>query len=135
MAPGEIKPGNQALCCLVSPLNGGDAGSGCAEVALRAAAPLRGGIAESRPNVAFGFETIERGINRSDGHIPSGPRFQFAADGDTIGLLLETQKRSQNNEFETSEAVVLLHYIYNVHQIAELCNFHCTQFGGASSIC
>lgn len=115
MAPGEIKPGNQALCCLVSPLNGGDAGPGCAEVALRAAAPLRGGIAEPGPNAAFSFETIERGIDGPDGHITSGPRFQFPADGDTIGLLPETQKRCQNYEFETSEAVVLLHYLYNVH--------------------
>jgi hypothetical protein len=120
MAPGEIKPGNETLCCLVSPPNGGHAGPGCAKVALRATTSFRGRIAESGPNVPFGFETIERGINGPNGHIASGPRFQFPADGDTIRLLRETQKRCQNYEFETAEAVVLLHYIYNVHQIGDL---------------
>jgi hypothetical protein len=120
MAPDEIKPRNHALCRLVSPLNGGDARPGGTEVALRAAAPLRSGIAVTGPNVAFGFETIERGIDGPDGHVPSGPRFQFPADGDTIGLLFEAQKRRQNYEFEPAEAVVLLHYIYNVHQIGDL---------------
>ena len=120
MASDEIKPGNQAPGCLVSPLNRGDAGLGCTEVALRAAASFRSGIAEPGPNVAFSFETIERRINCPDRHISSGPRFQFPADGDTICLLFEAQKRCHNYEFETSEAVFLLHYLYTVHQIEDL---------------
>ena len=86
-------------------MNGGDSFGGDTEEALGTTAAFGGGIAEMRLDVALGLEAIERGVDGSDRDVTVDARFDFLANGDTVGVVTEAEKGKEHDVFEFAEEV------------------------------
>src|SRR5690349_7510660 len=105
LAPDGLEAVGKIAQRAVGAIDGGNPLRSHAEKALRAPAPLGGGIACARSDVAFSFETVKRGVDGADGHFALCARFNFAADGDSVGLIAETHEGEKNDMLELAEVI------------------------------
>src|SRR5471030_3069649 len=87
-----------------------------AEVALRPAAALRHGIAEPGRNIAFFFQAIERAIQRTDGDGSAGAIFDFAPQGNAVGILPESEDGEECDLLEFAQMLARRHMFCTIGQ-------------------
>ncbi len=104
----------------MSAIDGSGAMCGDAKKTLRASATLWSWITNYRLNIALGLESIECGVDGTDGDVALGASFDFLTDGDAVGLIAETQKSQDNDVFEFAKKIALVHYIYNIEEIEKV---------------
>ena len=78
-------------------INGRHPLCGDAEESFGSPAPFRRGISRVRLRVAFGFQPIESGIDGADRSFSSRSNLDLAANGDAVGLVIETQNRKKHD--------------------------------------
>ncbi len=75
------------------------------EETFRPSAPFRRGIAKFGFDVAFCFQTIERGINGADRYVAVNATFNLLPHRYSIGPITKTQKRQDYDVLEFSEII------------------------------
>jgi len=94
-----------------------DSWRGDAEESFRPPAPFRRGIPRARLHVAFCFQPIESGIDGADRNFSLRANLDLAANGDAVGLVIQTQNREKHDVFEFAKIVAVGHYLYNIEEI------------------
>src|SRR5437660_7868692 len=79
--------------CAVRAMDCRDSWRGDAEESFRPPAPFRRGIPRARLHVAFCFQPIESGIDGADRNFSLRANLDLAANGDAVGLVIQTQNR------------------------------------------
>jgi hypothetical protein len=64
-------------------------------------------IAQVRLDVAFPFQSIERGINGADGNLAARAYLDLLPYSDPIGTIRKTQKRQDDNVFKLAEKTAI----------------------------
>lgn len=100
-------------------MDGLDALGGDAEGAFGAASPLGLGVGDGGGDEAFGFETVEGGVDGSDGDVAAGAVGDFASDAHAVGVVVETEDSEEDEVFEFSEGITLGHDFYIVEKVSE----------------
>jgi hypothetical protein len=104
----------------VGVLDGGNTLRSNAKEALGPSTTFRSGISHAGLHVAFCFETIEGGIDGTDGHFPLGACFDLPPDGHSVGLVSKAQDRQKYDVFEFAEVIASRHYVYNIEEMMRL---------------
>src|SRR4029079_17494786 len=95
-------------------------GSRQTEILSGATARDRLRIRESEVHKPFFFQSRQRGIDRSDGHVASGACFELAPDRHAVGVVLEMRQRQQHVQFEFPNEITLGH-IYSTNAYLDGC--------------
>ena len=77
-------------------------------VALAAATPFGGGLAQAGRDELLGFEPGEGLVDGAQGDLPAGPLLELLMDGDALGRVAEADQGKQDQLFELAETVAHL---------------------------
>jgi peroxiredoxin Q/BCP len=85
---------------------------------LRTPASFRRGVALARFDVALFLKAVKSGIDGADRYLTIGSEFDLPPNGDSVGSIVQTQQRQNNNVFKFTEVITDRHYLYNIDKIA-----------------
>ena len=90
VGPEKVEPFGKAVERTVRAIDGRDSLRSNAKKALRPPATLRRRISSAGLNIAFCFQSIERGIDGADRHLSSRSRFDLPPDSNAVRLVMQT---------------------------------------------
>jgi hypothetical protein len=96
----DVEPIEQSLIRLQGARKRLHSSRGHRDVPFRAAASLRGGIAHSGREEAFGFETFQGGVEGARRNSASRAFHELGANGDAVGVVAQPQNRQKNELFK-----------------------------------
>jgi hypothetical protein len=87
------------------------------EETLRSPATLRGRIAEAGPDVPFGFQTIQGGVDSADRDLAFGAELDLLPDRNSVRAIRKAHECKDNDVFEFAEVIATGHYLYNIDEM------------------
>ena len=74
---------------------------------------FRGRLAQSRGHQPFVFEPIERDVDAAHDDVATAALLDLVSDGDSVGLVAQTDQGQQHQELEAAEKFPPSHLVNN----------------------